>query len=113
MGVTPPAALTPAPCCNTILPMAQPRDIGIVGCGTIGRKMAAEIDRGAVPGASLAALNSRDMHKAAAFAATLSAPPPVLPLDELAAASDMVVETATGEALDAIARAAPSARAKT
>ena len=86
--------------------MTTPRDIGIVGCGTIGRKMAIEIDRGAVPGARLAALNSRDMGKAAAFAATLSAPPPVLPLDELAAASDMVVETATGEALDAIARAA-------
>ncbi len=86
--------------------MGKPRDIGIVGCGTIGRKMAVELDRGTVPGARLAALNSRDMRKAADFAATLSAPPPVLPLDELAAASDMVVEAATGEALDAIARAA-------
>ena len=83
--------------------MRETRRIGIVGCGTIGRKMAVEIDRGSVPRACLAALNSRDAEKATRFAASLSAPPPVLPLEELAAVSDLVVEAATGEALDEIA----------
>ena len=86
--------------------MSRIRDVGIVGCGTIGRKMAVELDRGAVPGARLAALNSRDLGRASAFAATLAVPPPVLSLDALAEVSDMVVEAATGKALDAIARAA-------
>ena len=86
-----------------IVPMRKTKKIGIVGCGTIGRKMAVELDRESVQGASLVALNSRDMAKAAKFANSLRNPPQMLPLHDLVAISDLVVEAATGDALDEIA----------
>ncbi len=85
--------------------MAAPKKIGIVGCGTIGRKVASELARGAVPGAALAGLSSRDLDRARQFASTLHPVPSVLPLPDLVALVDLVVEAATGAALDGIARA--------
>jgi aspartate dehydrogenase len=78
--------------------------IGIAGCGTIGRKVAVEIDRGSVPGACLVALTSRNMDRAREFAASLRCAPQALPLAEVVQLADLVVEAATGDALDEIAR---------
>ncbi|MDP6422964.1 MAG: aspartate dehydrogenase [SAR202 cluster bacterium] len=81
------------------------RSIGIAGCGTIGRKVATDLDSGAVPGARLAAITSRDLDKARRFAATLDAPPPVVSLAEMMPLVDLVVEAAPAEALADIATA--------
>ena len=81
--------------------------IGIVGCGSIGRVVARELDNGAVPGAYVAALCSRDLGKAKEFANVLSNPP-VVPLEELVPLVDLVLETAGGPAVDRIAKAALS-----
>ncbi len=86
--------------------MKTQKKIGIAGCGTIGQKVAAELDRGAIPGVRLVALTSRDMDRARRFAATLHTPPAVVPLAELARLADIVIEAATGAALDEIARTA-------
>ena len=85
--------------------MARQKRMGIVGCGTIGRKVAQELDRGFVPGAQLVALSSRDLENARTFAESLRSPPQVVPLHELIPLVDLVVEAATGAALDEIARA--------
>ena len=85
--------------------MTEPKKIGIVGCGVIGQKVATELDRGTVPGATLAALSSRDMEKTLRFAQSLEHEPPVVQLDELVSLSDLVIETATGAALGDIAAA--------
>ena len=79
--------------------------IGIIGCGNIGRDVARELDMGAVPGACLAALSSRNLEKAREFALTLSNPPPVVPLEELVTLVDLVLEAAGNEAMDSIAEA--------
>ena len=85
--------------------MRTQKKIGIAGCGTIGRKVATELDNGFVSGASLVALNSRNQEKAKEFARTLRNPPAVLPLAEMVSRVDLVVEAATGAALDDIAKA--------
>ena len=79
--------------------------LGIVGCGSIGRTVAVQLDMGIVVGASLTALSSRNLDKARAFAGTLRSSPPVLPLDEMVPLVDLVVETAGGAAVDTIAKA--------
>ena len=83
--------------------MTALKRIGIAGCGTIGRKVATELDRGTVPDARLAAINGRDMDKAREFAVTLTSPPPVLPVAEMVPLVDLVVEAANGAALGEIA----------
>ena len=83
--------------------MTALKRIGIAGCGTIGRKVATELDRGTVPNARLAAINGRDMDKAREFAVTLASPPPVLSVAEMAPLVDLVVEAANGAALGEIA----------
>jgi len=80
--------------------------VGIVGCGTIGRKVAEELDKGAVPNVQLAALSSRTLETAREFATTLGEPPPVVTLAELVALADVVIEAAGRPAVEGIARAA-------
>lgn len=75
-----------------------------MGCGTIGRKVAREVDGGAVPGACLTAISSRNLKKAQEFAASLDSPIKVLPLRDMVPLVDLVIEAATGDALDEIAR---------
>ena len=87
-----------------IVPVTAQRKIGIVGCGSIGRKVATELDRGSVEGARLVGLSSRNMEKARTLAASLRSPPVVAPLSEMVPLVDLVVEAATGAALDEIAR---------
>ena len=81
------------------------KKIGIAGCGTIGQKVATELDRGSVPGVSVEALTSRDLEKASRFAESLAGRPQVLPLEKMVDLVDLVVEAATGQALDGIAKA--------
>ncbi len=83
--------------------------IGIVGCGTIGSAIARAVDDGKIP-AHLAGLANRTRGRAVALATTLRASPPVLDLPALVAASDLVVEAATGRALEAIVPACLAAR---
>ena len=62
-----------------------------------------ELDKGSVPGASLKAMSSRNLEKVRAFARSLSSPPAVVELKDLVPIVDIVVEAATGEALEEIA----------
>ncbi len=89
--------------------MATHKTIGIAGCGTIGRRVAAGLDMGEIPGASLGAITSRDLDRAREFATTLGTPPPVVTLPELVELVDLVVEAAPGSAMDEIATATLSA----
>jgi aspartate dehydrogenase len=75
--------------------------IGIVGCGTIGRGLAHAITSGRIP-AVLAGLTNRTRAKAEEFARSLTPTPPVLDLQTLVAASDLVAEAATRESLEEI-----------
>ncbi len=75
--------------------------IGIVGCGTIGSGLARAIAGGRIP-AHFAGLTTRTRARAEALAAQLSPTPPILDLPDLVRASDLVVEAATGESLQAI-----------
>lgn len=83
--------------------------LGVVGIGTIGRAICRAVDAGEVPGAALGALHSRDRAKAAAFAASLKRPPPVLDLDGCIARADLLIEAATAAALRELAPRALSA----
>jgi aspartate dehydrogenase len=75
--------------------------IGIVGCGTIGSALARAMDAGKIP-AMLVGLANRTRARAEALARSLGMPAPVLDLSELVRASDLVVEAATGAALEEI-----------
>lgn len=75
--------------------------IGIVGCGTIGSALARAIDDGRIP-ARLAGLAGRTRARVEALAASLGTRPPVLGVLELVQVSDLVVEAATGKALEEI-----------
>ena len=83
--------------------------VGIAGCGTIGRKVASELDAGAVPRVQLGGITSRDLGRARAFAATLDSRPPVVGLDQLVDMVDLVIEAAPAIAMDSIATATLSA----
>lgn len=76
-------------------------NIGIIGCGTIGSAVARAIDEGRIP-ARLAALANRTPARAEELARSLRTPPPVLDVAALVRASDLVVEAATGTALEEI-----------
>ena len=85
------------------------KTIGIAGCGTIGRKVASELDAGTVPGAVLGGITSRNLDRAERFAAALDCRPPVVQLDQLVEMVDLVVEAAPASAVESIAVATLSA----
>jgi aspartate dehydrogenase len=76
--------------------------VGIVGLGTIGRALCQAIDRGEVQ-VPLVAVTTRHHERAKLFLRELRHQPPLLPIDELVARSEIVVEAATQEALETIA----------
>jgi aspartate dehydrogenase len=78
------------------------RAVGVVGLGAIGRAVCRALDDG-LPGLRLAGALARDRDKARAFLGTLRPPAPLLPLDDLIAASDIVVEASTQAHLAEIA----------
>jgi aspartate dehydrogenase len=71
-----------------------PIRVGVVGLGAIGRPVCRALDAG-LPGLVLAGALAREREQAEAFLATLKSRPPLLDLDALVAASDLVVEAST------------------
>src|SRR3972149_987978 len=77
-------------------------NVGVVGPGPIGRAVCRAVDAG-LPGLRLSGGFSRNATKGTEFLASLVSPPPFLPVPELIEASDLVVETATRQALEELA----------
>jgi len=73
------------------------KNIGIVGCGTIGSFIAKAIDKELKPFAKIAALCDIDNEHAMNLRDLLSKKPPIVPLNKLIDKSDLVVEAASGE----------------
>src|SRR5204863_7060055 len=82
--------------------MQKTRSVGVVGLGAIGRQVCRALDDG-LPGLRLAAGLARDPERAGRFLAGLRSSPPLLPLPDLIAASDIVVEASTQAHLAEIA----------
>jgi aspartate dehydrogenase len=82
--------------------MQKTRSVGVVGLGAIGRQVCRALDEG-LPGLRLAAGLARDTERGGRFLASLKSSPPLLPLEDLIAASDIVVEVSTQAHLEEIA----------
>ncbi|MGE0260450.1 MAG: aspartate dehydrogenase [Alphaproteobacteria bacterium] len=83
--------------------------VGIAGFGTIGKVVAAYLDRG-IDGVALAAVSARDIPRAERAMAGFARPVPVVPLAELAEVDlDLVVECAPAALLRDIAEPALAA----
>jgi aspartate dehydrogenase len=82
--------------------MQKIRNVGVVGLGVIGRAVCRALDTG-IPGLRLVGGLARDRGRAEAFLGGLSAAPPLLPLPDLVAASDIVLEASTQAHLEEIA----------
>jgi aspartate dehydrogenase len=85
--------------------MSQPRTVAIAGLGAIGLKVAHALDRGDLPGLSLVAVAARDAAKAERNLATFKAKPKLVPLADLPALADIVVECIPAAHFAAIATA--------
>ncbi len=85
---------------------SSPLRLGIGGFGAIGIDVARRVDRGDVPGMTVAAVSGRDREKAEANASRLNAKPSVVSLGELADHADVVIECAPAAVFDDIARPA-------
>lgn len=85
---------------NEIAPAAR---VAVVGLGGIGQKVVEELDRG-IDGVSLAAISVQNPDKHAAFLAKLSNKPPLLPIADLEAVADIVIECAPAHLLPDIVR---------
>ncbi|MBI3997520.1 MAG: aspartate dehydrogenase [Armatimonadetes bacterium] len=83
--------------------MSRIQRVGLAGFGAVGQQVAVAIERD-LPGITLAAITSGDLEKARRRAAErLQAVPPVVPLPEAVAASDLIVEAAPASAFHEIA----------
>jgi aspartate dehydrogenase len=71
------------------------KSIGIVGCGAIGRAVITAVAKGKLA-VRIAGVTSRTETSAREFLASLHNPPPYMPLVELIAAADLIVEAAGG-----------------
>ncbi|MEM7177690.1 MAG: aspartate dehydrogenase, partial [Pseudomonadota bacterium] len=78
--------------------------VAIAGLGAIGMKTAREIDAGALPGLTLAAVSARDRGRAADRVADFNAPPAVVAAEELARHADIVIECAPKSIFEPLAR---------
>ena len=79
--------------------------VAIGGFGAIGKVIAEHLDRG-IEGLTLAAVSARDTVRAEAAIAGFTTPVPVLPLSELGACAEIVVECAPAHLLREIAEPA-------
>src|SRR5689334_6142572 len=77
--------------------------VAVVGLGGIGQKVVQELDRG-IEGLSLAAISVQNPDKHAAFLSKLGKKPPVLPISELEAVADIVIECAPAPLLPDIVK---------
>lgn len=80
--------------------------VALAGFGNVGQELARRLSAGAIPQARLTAIAARDPAKARAGSAGLEPRPLVVPVAELPAHADVIVECATAAALPEIARAA-------
>ncbi|HEY7168520.1 MAG TPA: aspartate dehydrogenase [Candidatus Binatia bacterium] len=78
------------------------KSIGIVGCGAIGRALIAAIQAGKLA-VRIAGITSRSEKNAQAFLAGLKNPPSYLSIDDLIAASDLLIEAAGGHVVAELA----------
>lgn len=78
--------------------------VGLAGFGNIGRELAKRLTAGAIPEMQLVAVAARDLARAEAAARAYTPPPKVVPLKELTALCDVVVECATADSFAEIAR---------
>ena len=76
----------------------MPLSVAIGGFGAIGKVVAERLDRG-IEGLILAAVAARDTSRAEAAMAGFARPVPVLPLSELGAYADIVIECAPAHLL--------------
>ena len=72
--------------------------VAIAGLGSIGTKIAAELDRG-IEGLVLSAIAAREPDKHRAFLNSLREPPSIMSIEQLAEAADIVVECAPSHLL--------------
>lgn len=79
--------------------------VAVGGLGAIGHVVARRVDEG-IPGLRLAAVSARDRAVAKSKVDAFAGPVPVLPLEELAAQADVVVECAPAAAFRAVAEPA-------
>ena len=68
--------------------------VGIAGLGAIGRSVARKIANGGIPKIELAGVTVRDGEKARGFLSEIGCNAPVLPLADLIAKSDLIIECA-------------------
>ncbi|MBS7811949.1 aspartate dehydrogenase [Roseococcus pinisoli] len=85
--------------------MAKELTVGIAGLGAIGLHLARALDQG-VEGLKLVAVSAKDQAKATANLAGFRAKPALVPLAELAALADIVVEAAPAAVFEEVATAA-------
>jgi len=78
--------------------VAQRAKLGVLGCGCIGSQIAREADTGRIP-LVVSAVCDAEPDRAETLAASLELRPRVCSLEELPGYSDIVVETASGEAV--------------
>jgi aspartate dehydrogenase len=74
--------------------MGEKLTVAVAGLGAIGMRVARAVDAGGIDGMRLVAVSAQDRDRAAGRVADFHAPPPVLPLAELAHGADIVVECA-------------------
>ncbi len=74
--------------------MGRNLTIAVAGLGAIGMRVARSIDAGAIDGMQLVAVSANDRERAMVRVADFSAPPEVLPLADLAAHAEIIVECA-------------------
>lgn len=83
--------------------------VGIIGCGTIGSKIAGHIDRNLKGKAKLVALSDVDVKKAERFSGRLTARPKVASAESLIRSVDLVIEAASANVSGDIAKKALNA----
>jgi len=82
--------------------VAKLRDVGLCGLGVIGRAVCRALDAG-IPGLRLGGAMTKRRAEGEAFLATLPSAPPFLPLEDLIATCDLIVEASTQAHLAEIA----------
>jgi len=78
------------------------RNVGVCGLGVIGRAVCRALDAG-IPGLRLAGAMTKHRSEGERFLGTLGSAPPFLPLDDLVASCDLIVEASTQAHLAEIA----------
>jgi aspartate dehydrogenase len=79
-----------------------PKSVGIVGCGAIGKALLQAVASGKLS-VRIAGVTSRTEKSARKLLSNFKTPPPYLALDDLIAASDLIIEAAGGSVVPVLA----------